>query len=125
MIEIKKPGSALNLIKTTVIIDDTELNLNSQSAPYNFSGTPILFITIQNDCGVDLTSLDLQDGVGRVLTHSVPLFPTTYSIAFSSKFGGQPLTQAELINLNAVTVNWAFTGLAVGTLTINIYTFAI
>jgi hypothetical protein len=125
MIEIKKPESDLNLTKTTILIEDVELNSGNQSQPINFTSTPILFITIQNDAGVQFNTLHLQDSLGRVLTHNVPLFPTTYSIAFSGKSSGQPLTQAELSSLNAVVIDWTFTGLAVGTLTINIYTFAI
>lgn len=125
MIEIKKLVSALNLNKTTIVIDDVELNSGNQSQPINFTGTPILFITIQNDAGVKFTTLHIQDSVGKVLTHNVPLFATTYSIAFSEKASGQPLTQAELSNLNAVVIDWTFTGLAVGFLTINIYTFAL
>jgi len=125
MIEIKKPGSALNLIKTTVIIDDVELNLNTQSAPYDFTGTPILFITIQNDAGVNFNNIYLSDSAGRTLTHHSAVNSTAYSIAFSGNATGQPLNLPILTDLNGVTINWNFTGLAVGFITINIYTFAI
>ena len=125
MIEIKKPGSALNLIKTTVIIQDFELNAGNQSAPYDFSGTPILFITIQNETSVNFNNIYLQDSVGRTLTHHSAPFNTCYSIAFSGNATGQPLELPNLTDLNAVTINWTFPGLAVGFITINIYTFAI
>jgi hypothetical protein len=125
MIDYKTTFLGLNISKTTVIIEDTELNVGTQSVPYDFTGTPILFITIQNDANIQFTTLELQDSLSRVLTHNVPLFATTYSIAFSGRASGQPLIQAELTSLDAVTINWAFTGLAVGFLTINIYTFKI
>jgi hypothetical protein len=125
MIDYKTTFLGLNISKTTVIIEDTELNAGTQSIPYDFTGRPILFITIKNDAGTQFTNLDLQDSLSRVLTHNVPLFATTYSIAFSGKASGQPLTQAELTSLDAVTINWVLSGLAVGTLTINIYTFEI
>jgi hypothetical protein len=125
MIEIKKPGSALNLNKTTIIIEDTQLNAGNISLGSNFTGTPILFISIQNDTNVDFTTLHLIDGNDAVITHNTPLNAGTYSIAFSGKYSGQPLTQAELSALDFVRVVWAFSGLPVGTLTINIYTFAI
>jgi hypothetical protein len=125
MIEIKKPGSVLNLNKTTVIIEDTQLNAGTISQSFYFLGTPVLFISIQNDTNVDLIDLYLMDRNDTVITHNVPLNAGTYSIALSGKYSGQPLTAAELSYLNNVRVVWSFPGLAVGTLTINIYTFAI
>jgi len=125
MIEIKKPGSDLLLNKTTVIIEDNELNTGNISLGRNFIGTPILFISIQNNTSVDFTVLHLIDGNDAVITHNTPLNAGSYSIAFSGKYSGQPLTQAELSVLDFVRVEWGFPGLAVGTLTINIYTFAI
>lgn len=125
MIEIKKSGSNLNLNKYTVLIQDTELNAGPGATSYFFGAQPILFITIQNNAGVDFTTLYALDQAGRVLTHNCPLHNTTYSIAFSSNGTGQPLQLAELSNLGVITFDWAFPGLAVGTLTINIYTFAI
>jgi hypothetical protein len=126
MIEIKKPGSALLLNKTTVIIDDVQLNGGSTSTGINFIGTPILFITIENNTSVNFTEMHLIDGDDAVITHNAPLNPGAYSIAFSGKNSGQPLTSSDLGYLNNVRVEWLFPpGLAVGTLTINIYTFAI
>jgi hypothetical protein len=125
MIEIKKTGSALNLIKTTVLIEDFELNANSTSTPYNFTGTPILFVTIQNDAGVNFNNIYLQDSVGRTLTHHSAVNSTAYSIAFSGNATGQPMVLPILADLNGVTIIWNFPGLAVGNITINIYTFAI
>lgn len=125
MIEIKKLGSALNLNKTTVIIQDTELNSGSSSAGFDFTGTPILFITIQNNAGVNFNNIYLSDSVGRTLTHHSGVYSTAYSIAFSGNATGQPVVLPELVNLNAVTINWTFPGTAIGPITLNIYTFAI
>jgi hypothetical protein len=125
MIEIKKIGSALNLNKTTVLIEDTELNAGNQSALYNFTGTPILFITIQNNAGVNFNNFYLLDAVGRSITHHSQVNDTAYSIAFSGNASGAPLQLPTLTDLNAVTINWNFGGLSVGTVIVNIYTFAI
>jgi hypothetical protein len=125
MIEIKKPGSALNLTKTTILIEDIELNSGNQSISYDFTGTPILFITIQNNAGVNFNNIHLEDAVGRVLTHHSAVNNTAYSIAFSGFSNGEPFSLPILSDLNAVTINWTFPGLAIGTITINIYTFAI
>lgn len=125
MIEIKKPGSALNLNKTTLVIEDTELNGGFTSTGINFTGTPVLFITIENNTSVDFNAVHLLDGNDAVITHNAPLNSSTYSIAFSGKNSGQPLTSAELPALDNVRIEWGFTGLAIGTLIVNIYTFKI
>jgi hypothetical protein len=125
MIEIKKIGSALNLIKTTVLIEDIELNSGNLSAPYDFTGTPILFITIQNNAGVNFNNIYLQDNFGRTLTHHSAVNDTAYSIAFSGNATGQPLTLPILTDLNGTTITWNFPGSATGNVIVNIYTFAI
>ena len=124
MIDYKIPFG-FNLTKTTVIIEDIELNLNSQSAPFDFTGTPILFITIQNKTSVNFNNIYLSDGGGNTITHHSGVNSTKYSIAFSGNATGQPFVLPILTDLNAVTVNWTFPGSAVGFITINIYTFAI
>jgi hypothetical protein len=124
MIEYKAP-LGFNLNKTTVVIEDTQLNAGSASQSFDFTGTPVLFITIENNTSVNFTEMHLIDGDDAVITHNAPLNPSTYSIAFSGKNSGQPLTGSQLFYLNNVRVEWNFAGLAVGTLTINIYTFSI
>jgi hypothetical protein len=125
MIKIKKSGSDLKLNKTTVIIEDVELNSIGHSQPYNFTGTPILFITLENNAGVNFNNVFLADAGGKTLTHHSAVHDSCYSIAFSGDSNGDPLSLTILNDLSIVTINWTFPGLAVGSLTINIYTFAI
>lgn len=125
MIEIKKSGSALNLNKYTVLIEDYELNAGSGFTSYFFGAQPILFITLQNNAGIDFNYFHAQDQAGRPLTHSSQVHNNCYSIAFSGNNAGQPLQLAELGNLSVITFDWNFSGLAVGTLIVNVYTFAI
>ena len=125
MIEIKKAVSELYLNKTTIIIEDTELNAGNVTTFYNFTGSPILFITIENNTTANFTTLHILDNNDQAITHNAPVEADGYSIAFSGKNTAQPLTTAFLFNLSGVRVEWAFSGLAAGTLTIKIYTFAI
>jgi hypothetical protein len=128
MIEIKKPGgsvSGFNLTKTTFTIEAATLNTTNTSSAFNFSGTPILFVTFQNNAGVNFDALVLKDSAGRYITHNVDLFNTAYSVCFSGRLSGQPLHLTILADLNLVSVEWDFPGTATGEVIVNIYTFAI
>jgi len=123
MIEIKKLG--FNLNKTTVTITATELNTNPTSAPFNFTGTPILFITIQNNAGINFNNVFLSDNLANDITHHAAVDIGCYSIAFSGDKFGNPMKLCFLADLSNVFINWTFPGTANGNLIVNIYTFAI
>jgi hypothetical protein len=113
------------LTKTTVTITAAQLNASTTSSSIDFTGTPILFVTFQNNAGVNFDALLLKDNVGRFITHNVDLFNTAYSICFSGRLSGQPLHQTVITDLSSVFVEWDFLGTATGDVIVNIYTFPI
>jgi hypothetical protein len=128
MIEIKKPGGSVpgfNLTKTTFTITEAQLSSGNTAGGFNFTGTPVLFVTFQNNAGVNFDALLLKDSAGRYITHNVDLFASAYSICFSGKLSGEPLHLTVLSDLGSVSVEWAFDGSASGDVIVNIYTFAI
>ena len=127
MINYTTPPAAagFNLTKTTFTITAIDLNSTTSGGGFNFTGTPILYVTFQNNAGVNFDALVLKDSVGKYITHNVDLFSGAYSICFSGRLSGQPLHQTVLSDLGSVSVEWDFPGTATGDVIVNIYTFPI
>jgi hypothetical protein len=113
------------LTKTTITLEAATLNSTTTSASFDFTLTPILFVTFQNNAGINFDALLLKDGASRYITHNVSLFINAYSICFSGSLFGDPLNVTLLRDLDQVAIEWAFDGSAIGSVLVNIYSFPI
>lgn len=121
MIEIKNSSNSI-LKESVITLDDAILN-NSIPQQYAIAwdGSIIVYITILNNASVDFTSINLKDASNNNLVHSVGTHVDCYSICFSSDGSTNPLSTASITDLNTLYLTWSYPGLAVGSITVKIY----
>lgn len=120
MIEVKRNNGNAVYNKASYTIDENDLNTFS-SLTINWNGEIVLFWLLENNTNVDFTNLELVDNINNHVVHTVNVNALCYSVSFSGTQSGAPLDHTQTNDLTQLTINWAFIGLATGSLKITIY----
>jgi len=95
--------------------------VNAGSKSYVWNGNLIVFVAWFNYLDKNFTNLQLLDGTGAHLVHTVNTHSNCYSIAFSGNSAGNPLETLPISNLNSIRFNFGISPVSTGNLIAKVY----
>jgi hypothetical protein len=95
--------------------------VNAGSKSYVWNGNLIVFVAWFNYLDKNFTNLQLLDGTGAHLVHTVNTHSNCYSIAFSGNNAGNPLETLPISNLNSIRFNFGISPVSTGNLIAKVY----